>query len=163
MKLTSKLESFIINNKNDYHYESEDTTMAQILKKSKQRDAILAFLMTRKDHPTADIIYENVKMVIPNISLGTVYRNLALLSERGEILKLSYEGSSDRYDATTTPHYHFCCRNCKSVSDLDIPADFHALTELAANRFSGKIEGHCTYFYGLCPECTARADAVTHL
>ena len=134
--------------------------MAQTLKKSKQRDAILAFLMTRKDHPTADTIYENVRMVIPNISLGTVYRNLALLSERGEILKLSYEGTSDRYDATTAPHYHFCCRKCKGVSDLDIPDDFHELTEVAGRQFRGKIEGHCTYFFGLCPDCIASGDTV---
>ena len=65
--------------------------MPQKLNKSKQRDAILAFLMTRKDHPTADTIYENVRLTIPNISLGTVYRNLALLTERGEILKLSID------------------------------------------------------------------------
>lgn len=65
--------------------------MQPATKKSKQRDAIIKFLMTRKDHPTADMVYMNIKEEFPKISLGTVYRNLALLSERGEILKLSYE------------------------------------------------------------------------
>ena len=74
--------------------------MQPATKKSKQRDAIIKFLMTRKDHPTADMVYMNIKEEFPKISLGTVYRNLALLSERGEILKLSYEGGADHYDAT---------------------------------------------------------------
>ena len=68
--------------------------MQPATKKSKQRDAIIKFLMTRKDHPTADMVYMNIKEKFPKISLGTVYRNLALLSERGEILKLSYEGGA---------------------------------------------------------------------
>lgn len=59
------------------------------LKYSRQREAIKDFLMTRKDHPTADVVYENIKKIYPNISLGTVYRNLSLLSEIGEIQKLS--------------------------------------------------------------------------
>ena len=72
--------------------------MQPATKKSKQRDAIIKFLMTRKDHPTADMVYMNIKEEFPKISLGTVYRNLALLSERGEILKLSYEGQGVPYD-----------------------------------------------------------------
>ena len=59
------------------------------LKYSRQRESIKEFLMTRKDHPTADVVYENMKKIYPNISLGTVYRNLSLLSEIGEIQKLS--------------------------------------------------------------------------
>lgn len=127
--------------------------MPQKLNKSKQRDAILAFLMTRKDHPTADTIYENVRLTIPNISLGTVYRNLALLTERGEILKLSIDGVSDRYDATTTPHLHFQCRHCNEVSDLSLHLDFDSMLKQASREFNGIIEGHNTFFYGVCPQC----------
>ncbi len=127
--------------------------MPQKLNKSKQRDAILAFLMTRKDHPTADTIYENVRLTIPNISLGTVYRNLALLTERGEILKLSIDGVSDRYDATTTPHLHFQCRLCNEVSDLSLHLDFDSMLKQASQEFNGIIEGHNTFFYGVCPQC----------
>ena len=58
--------------------------MQPAIKRSKQREAIVAFLMTRKDHPNADTIYMNIKKEFPNISLGTVYRNLSLLSDRGE-------------------------------------------------------------------------------
>ena len=71
------------------------------LKYSRQRESIKEFLMTRKDHPTADVVYENVRKIYPNISLGTVYRNLSLLSELGEIQKLSNFGGADHFDGCT--------------------------------------------------------------
>ncbi|MCR4716057.1 MAG: transcriptional repressor [Lachnospiraceae bacterium] len=123
------------------------------LKKSKQRDAILAFLKTRKDHPTADTIYDNVKKDIPNISLGTVYRNLAVLTEIGEIQKLSFDGSSDRYDPVTAPHCHFRCRNCGSVYDVDVDPDFLNSISLPKEGFPGQVEGQITVFYGTCEKC----------
>lgn len=126
------------------------------LKRSRQRESILSFLMTRHDHPTADMIYEHVRKDIPNISLGTVYRNLALLTERGEIIKLSLDGICDRYDATTTPHFHFQCSCCKGVSDMSIPSDFTNILDILNNNFDGKIEGYTTYFYGTCPDCSRK-------
>ena len=74
------------------------------LKYSRQREAIKDFLMTRKDHPTADVVYENIKKIYPNISLGTVYRNLSLLSEIGEIQKLSNFGGADHFDGLSLIH-----------------------------------------------------------
>lgn len=79
------------------------------LKYSRQRESIKEFLMTRKDHPTADVVYENMKKIYPNISLGTVYRNLSLLSEIGEIQKLSNFGGADHFDGCVEPHCHFMC------------------------------------------------------
>lgn len=121
-------------------------------KYSKQKDAILTYLKSTTSHPTADIVYEHVKTVIPNISLGTVYRNLQKLSENGEILRLSCGEDFDRYDATTTRHYHFYCRVCKQVSDLSVASLDH-INIIAKENFSGAIEGHSVFFYGLCPEC----------
>lgn len=126
--------------------------MLTTLKRSKQRDAIVEFLKSRKDHPTADTVYYNVKEQYPNISLGTVYRNLALLSDRGEILKLSCDGKADRFDATTAPHYHFICRECGDVIDLDMES-IDMINQVAAQNFGGVIEGHVTYFYGTCHKC----------
>ena len=77
------------------------------MKYSRQREAIKEFLMTRKDHPTADVVYSNVRDVFPNISLGTVYRNLTLLADIGEISRLRLGDGVDHFDADTTPHYHF--------------------------------------------------------
>ncbi len=121
------------------------------LKKSKQRDAILSFLKTRKDHPTADTIYENVRQDIPNISLGTVYRNLALLTELGEIKKLSFDGSSDRYDPETSPHCHFRCRNCGKVMDVEVDGAMEDI--LSHTNIPGQIDEQITVFIGTCEQC----------
>ena len=79
------------------------------LKRSRQREMIKSFLMGRKDHPTADVIYSNLKQQDPNLSLGTVYRNLTLLSDMGEILRLRVGDGVDHFDADTPEHYHFVC------------------------------------------------------
>ena len=123
------------------------------LKYSRQREAIKSFLMTRKDHPTADVVYENVRREFPNISLGTVYRNLTLLSDMGELLRLRVGDGMDHFDATTTPHYHFICNTCGRVIDLNIDS-LESINEIAGAGFGGRIEGHVAYFYGSCDECT---------
>lgn len=128
------------------------------LKYSRQREAIKDFLAARTDHPTADMIYSHIREDFPNISLGTVYRNLSLLAERGEILKLSCGDNADHFDGCTAPHYHFFCRNCQSVSDLELP-DMDIINLAASRNFCGKIEGHTLYFYGICQACTARQES----
>ena len=79
---------------------------------------ILKNLQSRRDHPTADMVYESVRMEQPNISLGTVYRNLAFLSENGQILKISTGTGPDHFDGCTNPHVHFVCRSCGKVIDM---------------------------------------------
>jgi Fur family peroxide stress response transcriptional regulator len=121
-------------------------------KYSKQREAIKEFLMTRKDHPTADVIYRNVRSQNPNISLGTVYRNLTLLAGEGEINRLNVGDGIDHFDADTSPHYHFVCMECGSVIDLEMDS-IESITSAAAANFEGQIIGHRTYFYGMCGKC----------
>lgn len=123
-----------------------------MLKYSRQREAIKSFLMTRYDHPTAETVYLNIKEEFPNISLGTVYRNLSLLSDIGEIQKLSTGVGPDRFDGNAAPHYHFICKDCGSVLDLKIDGLDH-INILAGQGFDGEIEGHVAYFYGKCPCC----------
>lgn len=123
------------------------------LRHSKQREMIKNFLMTRKDHPTADVIYKSVRQQNPNISLGTVYRNLTLLSELGEIQRLRVGDGVDHFDADTSPHYHFVCTECGSVVDLEMDS-IESITEIAGAHFDGHINGHVTYFYGTCEHCT---------
>ena len=122
------------------------------LKRSKQRDMIMNFLISRKDHPTADVVYMNVRKENPNISLGTVYRNLTLLSDLGEIQRLRVGDGVDHFDADTSPHYHFVCSDCGSVIDLEMD-DINSITEVAAAHFKGRIAGHVTYFHGTCENC----------
>ena len=87
------------------------------LKYSRQRESIKRFLLSRYDHPTADTVYLHVKEEFPNISLGTVYRNLALLTDLGEIIKITTDGA-DRFDGHVDPHSHFICRKCHSLFDI---------------------------------------------
>ena len=122
------------------------------LKYSRQREAIKDFLMTRNDHPTADVVYSNVRTEFPNISLGTVYRNLTLLADLGEIARLRVGDGVDHFDADTSPHYHFVCSDCGSVIDLEMDS-IDSINQTAARNFDGQIAGHITCFYGLCPHC----------
>ena len=91
-----------------------------MIKHSRQRDCIRDFLANRCDHPTAETVYLNVRKEFPNISLGTVYRNLSLLTKLGEIRKLSTGIGPDRFDGNISPHYHIFCTECGNVLDLEI-------------------------------------------
>lgn len=126
-----------------------------MIKKSRQREAILQCLVNRYDHPTAETVYLSIKDDFPNISLGTVYRNLSLLSDLGEIQKITVNEGPDRFDGNPAPHYHFSCRGCGCVMDLDLPQQDN-LNTLAAEKFPGIIEKHTVQFYGLCPDCAKK-------
>lgn len=131
-----------------------------MLKHSRQRESIKNFLAARYDHPTAETVYQNIRKEFPNISLGTVYRNLSLLSDIGEIQKLSTGIGPDRFDGNPDPHYHFMCNGCGAVLDLAVTGLEH-INILAAQNFDGEIEGHITYFYGKCPACRAKKDTTS--
>lgn len=122
------------------------------LKYSRQRESIKTCLMNRHDHPTADTLYMSIREEYPNISLGTVYRNLNLLVELGEVRKLSCGEGADRFDADTTPHYHFVCRSCGEVLDLPMET-LESMNQAAQEYCDGQIDSHITYFYGTCNEC----------
>lgn len=122
------------------------------LKYSRQRESIKEFLVKQTDHPTADVIYENIRMQYPNISLGTVYRNLALLNSIGEITKVSTGDGADHYDGQIQPHNHFICKKCHCVMDLDMEnIDF--IKDTASKNFEGQIDSYVTNFYGICKKC----------
>lgn len=125
--------------------------MAKI-RRSKQREAIKSYLMSTKAHPTAEIIYHNIKKDFPNISLGTVYRNLNFLVKHGEAIRLECGDGLDHFDGDTHPHYHFYCKNCHCIIDLNmLPIDH--VNVIAGAEFDGKIEDHVVYFRGLCKDC----------
>ena len=122
------------------------------LKYSRQREEIKSYLASRKDHPTADAVYMAMRERIPNISLGTVYRNLTMLAENGEILRLRVGDGVDHFDYDTSNHYHFICSKCGSVIDLDMKS-IDSIVNVAGAGFDGQIAGHVTYFYGTCGNC----------
>lgn len=123
-----------------------------MIKYSRQRESIKNYLDNHRTHPTAETVYQNVKQEFPNISLGTVYRNLNLLADRGEILRISPGSGPDHYDADCKPHYHFICTKCGKVLDMDMEHQAQ-LDEAATKQFDGTITNHVTHFFGLCPEC----------
>lgn len=122
------------------------------LKYSRQRESIKACLMARHDHPTADALYTAIREEYPNISLGTVYRNLNLLVELGEIKKLTCGDGADHFDADISPHYHFVCKSCGQVKDLRLNS-IEEINHLAQEHTDGQIENHTIYFYGTCNHC----------
>ena len=116
--------------------------------------------MTRTDHPTADTVYMNVRNDHPSISLGTVYRNLSLLADLGEIRRLRFGDGVDHFDADTSSHYHFVCTECGSIIDLKVDdLNLDSVMKLAGSNFDGEIQGHVTYFHGLCGKCKRCSDA----
>ena len=121
-----------------------------MLKHSKQRDAILANLQSRYDHPNAEMIFASIREEIPNISLGTVYRNLALLVEMGEILKVGpSDDGKERYDGHTHPHSHFFCEACGEIYDIGEIFDTRNLEETLHIR----IREASTTLKGVCRSC----------
>ena len=120
-------------------------------KRSLQREMIKQNLLSRYDHPTADMVYQSIREELPNISLGTVYRNLRFLVDQGDALSLKLGDGREHFDGHVEPHYHFICTKCGDVEDIFM--DELNICEEAAKHCSGEIKGHSTYFYGLCKKC----------
>lgn len=123
-----------------------------MLRKSKQRQAIIRVLQSTSSHPTADWVYEQVRKELPNISFGTVYRNLKLLKDAGEILELDLAAGPSRYNHNVQDHYHFRCNNCGRVFDLNAPVD-QDIDNLMAKNTGHTITHHVLEFRGICKDC----------
>ena len=122
------------------------------LRMTRQRRLILEELDAPGRHPTADAVYQRVRMQIPNISLGTVYRNLEILSQAGLIRKLHIGSGQKRYDRTLDKHYHVRCVRCGRISDVSAEP-FGDLEEVARGNSGFDITGHELEFEGLCAQC----------
>ncbi len=120
-----------------------------------QRQIILEELGKVKTHPTANEVYDMVRKRLPRIGLGTVYRNLELMSETGIILKLEVGGTQKRFDATVDPHYHIRCLSCGKVNDIDIPV-MEEINKTAAEISQYQILGHHIEFSGICETCNSQ-------
>jgi Fur family peroxide stress response transcriptional regulator len=119
---------------------------------TKQREAVLRVLRNTRAHPTADQIYDEVRQEIPNISKGTVYRNLQVLEEDGTITELNLNGTLSRYEVRQKSHYHFRCERCGRVFDLDEPVD-KQIDERISKKTGFAVSYHQTEFRGLCQDC----------
>ena len=117
-----------------------------------QRQIILEELCKLTSHPTAADLYEIVRRRLPKISLGTVYRNLELLTQMNEIQKLDISGSEARFDGNAAPHYHIRCVRCERVDDLHEAPD--NLVKSGVTELDGyEILGYQLKFFGICLDC----------
>jgi Fur family peroxide stress response transcriptional regulator len=122
-----------------------------------QRMAVLKILAHSDGHPSVDKIYEQVRDSFPMTSLGTVYKTITLLKDMGEVLELGFSDDSNRYDGNKPyPHPHLICIKCKNIIDPDINT-LESLPSVVAQKYGYQILGHRLDFYGICPECQAKA------
>lgn len=122
---------------------------------SKQRELIYQAVLSSREHPTAEMIYAALRQEHPNLSLGTVYRNLHLLADTGRIVRMPFP--IERFDGDLSPHCHFRRRRCTAVSDIFLPYD-KDLDALAENG-GRHVEGHSIVFHGLCEACAKTEKA----
>ena len=123
-----------------------------IRRETKQKEAILNVLRRTDSHPTADWIYDEVRKIMPNISKGTVYRNLKILKEDEGISELNLSGTVSRYEGNQKSHYHFRCEKCGRVFDLEEPVN-KELDERIAKNTGFKVKYHQLEFRGICKDC----------
>lgn len=121
-------------------------------RKSKQRDTILRLVKNTTSHPGADWIYEQVRKEIPNVSMGTVYRNLRLLADNGEIKDLSIPGAPSRFDGRTGNHHHLVCDKCGRIFDLEESVDGDVEAKIF-QKTGFKVRVQYLKFIGLCSDC----------
>jgi len=121
-------------------------------KRSRQRERILELLHGTGAHPTADWLYDRLKGEFPNLSMGTVYRNLNILVEQGLINRIDFGSTFDRFDAKVGPHYHFICEKCGAIVDLPLPID-ETLNRKVDESTPFTVSRHRIEFYGICDRC----------
>ena len=127
------------------------------LRMTRQRQGILEELRNSDTHPCADELFSRVRQKMPRISLGTIYRNLEILSELGEIQTIEMAGSLKRFDGVASNHYHIRCVCCNRVDDAPI-APLNELEDDLYGTTVYEIIGHNLEFTGLCPTCSAQRN-----
>ncbi len=128
--------------------------MEKKLRRSRQRDRILELLHYTDQHPTAGWLYDRLKQEFPNLSLGTVYRNLGILVEQGTVRKLDSGSTFDRFEINRGDHVHVVCRTCGRIEDVDMVQT--AELQRAAHEQTGMtIVGQRIELFGICDRCEA--------
>ena len=124
-----------------------------------QRQLVIAAVRFLADHPTAEEVYDRITMEYPDISKGTVYRNLNSLVESGLLGKVSVPSGADRFDHILARHYHIKCNHCGNFMNVENFDYFHDLDDKLATATGFKMEHHDIVFSGLCPECQKHKEA----
>ena len=151
--------------------------MERSIRYSKKREAILAAIQGTSCHPSAEWIYQQLKPSHPDLSLGTVYRNLIFFQERGDIRSVGVIQGQERFDAVVTPHSHFVCEYCGAVIDLphltldSVRKLIRAAVSREQSAFSGPLAEECSRWETLSLRCGStpgnpcmfRADLIPEL
>ena len=124
-----------------------------MIRYSKKRAAILDVIQSTCCHPSAEWVYQTLKPAHPDLSLGTVYRNLAFFQERGEIKSIGVVKGQERFDGILDPHSHFVCRECGAVCDLPEIKPHADLDQAVCRRYGHAVSHHELLFYGICKDC----------
>ena len=127
--------------------------MEKTTRYSKKREAILMALRSTVDHPTAEWLYQALKPEHPDLSLGTVYRNLTLFREQGLVRGVGVVDGHERFDATTADHPHFVCKRCRAVIDIPAIEDGTQVERAVSKAYGFEAEHHDLTVYGLCCIC----------
>ncbi len=127
--------------------------MEKAVRYSKKREAILTAIRETKCHPSADWVYQTLKPTHPDLSLGTVYRNLEFFQQHGMVRSVGVVKGQERFDAMTVPHTHFVCSCCGDVIDLDDIRLDAGLDRTVCEQYGLAIERHELTFHGLCQIC----------
>ena len=128
--------------------------METVHRTSKKRQAIYDALCSTTAHPSAEQLYAALKPQIPDLSLGTVYRNLNLLMSEGYIISVGNVSGEERYDARTESHTHFICEKCNSVLDVWLPVPVSPDYAEVEKCTGGKVSAHSLSFTGICEKCS---------
>ena len=120
---------------------------------SKKREAILEAIRSTDTHPSAEWVYTKLKPDFPDLSLATVYRNIAEFLEDGTIVSVGTVSGQERYDAYVEPHTHFICSCCGAVIDVESKIDTAVLNETVGKSIGAQIDRHELYFRGKCANC----------
>ena len=120
---------------------------------SKQRELILEYLKSVDTHPTAEMVYNALRKECPNISLGTVYRNLEKLYSNGDIIKLNLPISKERFDGNTEKHYHGVCKKCGCIEDIFVKYDEN-IDKNISKEYDFKVLSHDIIFNIICSKCS---------
>jgi Fur family peroxide stress response transcriptional regulator len=132
-----------------------------IRKHSKKRDAILEVIRSTDAHPGAQWVYDRLKPSIPDLSLGTVYRNISVFRKEGLVESVGVVSGEERFDGDTSPHGHVICTRCGRVADLS-PQIQAVLAGDASVEIPGFTIDMCsTVFYGLCSKCKEESAALS--
>ena len=132
--------------------------MTKVKRYSAKREAILELIKSTDTHPTAEWVFQQLKPKFPDLSLGTVYRNLAEFRQEGTLISVGVVNGQERFDAETGPHTHFICSSCGAVSDMAELVVPEELAQRLTHNAGVRVDHYQLTFQGVCSECLAKEN-----